>query len=46
MMLSSLEAFKDRDTARAREISDQDDEVDALYDKILHELLVIMTENL
>ncbi len=45
MMLSSLEAFKDRDTVRAREISDQDDEVDALYDKILHELLVLMTED-
>ncbi len=45
MMLASLEAFKDRDTARAREISDQDDEVDALYEKILRELLVLMTED-
>lgn len=45
MMLASLEAFKDRDTVRAREISDQDDEVDALYDEILSELLVIMTED-
>ncbi len=45
MMLASLEAFKERDTARAREISDRDDEVDALYDEILHELLVLMTED-
>ena len=45
MMLASLEAFKDRDTVRAREISDQDDEVDALYDEILSELLVLMTED-
>ena len=45
MMLSSLEAFKDRDTVRAREISDQDDEVDDLYDDILRELLVLMTED-
>lgn len=45
MMLASLEAFKDRDTARAREISDRDDEVDALYDEILSELLVLMTED-
>lgn len=45
MMLASLEAFKNRDTVRAREISDQDDEVDALYDEILSELLVLMTED-
>jgi len=45
MMLASLEAFKDRDTARAREIADQDDEVDALYDQIYGELLEIMTKD-
>ncbi len=45
MMLSSLEAFKDRDTARARTICDEDDQVDALYDEIYRELLVLMTED-
>ena len=45
MMLSSLEAFKDRDTARARQIADDDDEVDALYDKIYRELVVLMTQD-
>lgn len=45
MMLSSLEAFKDRDTARARSICDEDDQVDALYDEVYHELLVLMTED-
>ncbi|MCH7579294.1 MAG: phosphate signaling complex protein PhoU [Chloroflexi bacterium] len=45
MMLASLEAFKDRDTKRAREISDEDDRVDDLYDKVLSELLALMTED-
>jgi phosphate transport system protein len=45
MMLASLEAFKDRDTARAREIADEDDRVDELYDKTLGELLALMTED-
>ncbi len=45
MMLASLEAFKDRDTVRAREIADEDDRVDDLYDKILSELLALMTED-
>lgn len=45
MMLASLEAFKDRDTARARTISDQDDEVDALHDQILGELFHYMAED-
>ena len=45
MMLASLEAFKDRDTKRAREISDEDDRVDDLYEKVLSELLALMTED-
>lgn len=45
MMLASLEAFKDRDTVRAREIADEDDRVDELYDTILSELLALMTED-
>jgi phosphate transport system protein len=42
MLMGSLEAFKDRDTARARAICDQDDEVDALYEQVYRELLTFM----
>ncbi len=42
MLMSSLEAFKHRDTALARRICDQDDEVDALYDQVYRELLTFM----
>ena len=40
--MGSLEAFKDRDPARARAICDQDDEVDALYEQVYRELLTFM----
>ena len=39
MLMDSLEAFKHRDTALAREVCDRDDEVDALYEKLYHELI-------
>jgi phosphate transport system protein len=42
MLMSSLEAFKDRDPDRARAICDQDDEVDALYEQVYRELLTFM----
>jgi len=42
MLMGSLEAFKDRDPARARAICDQDDEVDALYEQVYRELLTFM----
>lgn len=42
MLMSSLEAFKHRDTARARAISNLDDEVDALYEQVYRELLTFM----
>lgn len=42
MLMSSLEAFKHRDAARARAICNQDDEVDALYDQVYRELLTYM----
>ena len=45
MLMASLEAFKDRDAARAREICDQDDEVDALYDQVYRELLTYMVND-
>jgi phosphate transport system protein len=45
MLNASLEAFKDRDTARARAICNQDDEVDALYDQVYRELLTFMVND-
>lgn len=39
MLMSSLDAFKLRDSARARTICDEDDEVDALYEKVYRELI-------
>ncbi len=42
MLMGSLEAFTDRDPARARAICDQDDEVDALYEQVYRELLTFM----
>jgi len=45
MLMSSLEAFKDRDSARARAICEIDDEVDTLYDRVYRHLIGIMVEN-
>lgn len=45
MLTGSIEALKDRDAARARAICDDDDEVDALYDKIYRELLTFMVRD-
>jgi phosphate transport system protein len=42
MLMSSLEAYKHRDSALARAICDRDDEVDALYDQVYRELLTYM----
>lgn len=42
MLMDSLEAFKHRNTALAREVCDRDDEVDSLYDKLYHELIGYM----
>ncbi|MDZ4278509.1 MAG: phosphate signaling complex protein PhoU [Dehalococcoidia bacterium] len=39
MLIASIDAFKDRDAAWARRICDQDDEVDALYDKVYRDLI-------
>ena len=38
----SVEAYKMRDTKRAREINNMDDVVDALYEQVYHELLLFM----
>jgi phosphate transport system protein len=45
MLMSALEAFKDRDSASAAAICEQDDEVDALNDQVYRELLVYMLGN-
>ena len=45
MLRASLEAFKDRDTDRARAICEMDDEVDALYEQVYHELLTFMIQD-
>jgi phosphate transport system protein len=45
MLVDSLEAFKHRDTALAREVCDRDDEVDALYEKLYHELIERMVSD-
>ena len=45
MLISSLEAFKDRDPARARAVCNEDDEVDALYDQVYRELITYMVHD-
>jgi phosphate transport system protein len=45
MLMASLEAFKEHDALRARRICDDDDEVDALYDKVYRELIGYMVED-
>lgn len=42
MLHGSVEAYKVRDTRRAREIVGMDDQVDALYEQVYHELLLFM----
>jgi len=45
MLMDSIEAFKRRDTALAREICNRDDEVDELYEKLYHELIGYMVKD-
>jgi phosphate transport system protein len=45
MLLTSLEAFARQDIESARQIGVADDTVDALYDQVFRELLVIMMED-
>ncbi len=45
MLMASLEAFKDRDAARARAVCNEDDEVDALYDQVYRELITYMVHD-
>jgi phosphate transport system protein len=45
MLNGSLKAFIERDLKRAKSLCDEDDEVDALYEQVYRELLLLMIEN-
>jgi phosphate transport system protein len=45
MLLTSLDAFARQDVETARQIGQADDMMDALYDQVFRELLVIMMED-
>jgi phosphate transport system protein len=45
MLHGSVEAYKMRDTKRAREIINMDDVVDRLYEQVYHELLLFMIDD-
>ncbi|MGI2336066.1 MAG: phosphate signaling complex protein PhoU [Dehalogenimonas sp.] len=45
MLRRSLDAFVARDAAAARKVTEDDDEIDGLYDQIFRELLLFMAEN-
>lgn len=45
MLMMALEAFAREDVAAARQVGQTDDTVDALYDQVFRELLVLMMEN-
>lgn len=45
MLRGSLEAFLERDVAKAKRICKEDDKVDALYDQVYRELLTFMMED-
>ncbi len=44
MLNGSLKAFIERDLKRAKSLCDEDDEVDALYEQVYRELLLLMIE--
>jgi phosphate transport system protein len=45
MIRETLDAFRDQDVARARAAAKRDDDVDALRNRVLHELLDLMIKN-
>ncbi len=45
MLERCMKAFLNKDAETAKKICDEDDEVDALYDKIYGELIMLMVEN-
>lgn len=42
MLTDTLEAFVQNDADKARQIAERDNEVDALYDQVYHDLLTVM----
>jgi phosphate transport system protein len=42
MLHGAVEAYKERDTQHAREIVQRDDRVDELYEKVYHDLIMMM----
>ena len=45
MVKDVLDAFVNRDAEHAMEIRERDAEVDEIYEKMLHELLIILSEH-
>jgi phosphate transport system protein len=45
MIRETLDAFRDQDVARARSVAKKDDEIDALRNRVLHDLLDLMIKN-
>ena len=45
MLDGALDAYRTRDTEKARQIIDMDDEVDALYEQVYRELLTFMIDD-
>lgn len=45
MIRETLDAFRDQDVERARAVARKDDEVDALRNRVLHDLLDLMIRN-
>ena len=45
MLMSGIEAFKQRDSQLARKVCDQDDVVDQLYEQVYHELIADMVKD-
>lgn len=45
LLRGQLQAFVDRDVERARELARQDDELDALFDRVYHEMITYMSED-
>lgn len=45
MLTRCMQAFMDRNAEAAKKICDEDDEVDALYDTIYNDLVLLMIEN-
>ena len=43
MLRAALDAFTQGDAAAARRVIEQDDEIDVMYERLFHELIVLMT---